>query len=113
MDAYASVLFDSAFEEAIGIRGMKQDAQLVSAAAEAAKLELLAQVPIYGWDDTDTMTMVAYRVYLHKVFRQMMYVSGETGEPSVETTSIIEEIVRQQVVEIVGCRSCALSTTPN
>jgi hypothetical protein len=33
---------------------------------------------------------------------QMMYVSGETGEPSVETTGIIEDIVRQQVVEIVS-----------
>ncbi|KAK3391015.1 transcription initiation factor IID, 18kD subunit-domain-containing protein [Podospora didyma] len=30
-----------------------------------------------------------------------MYVSGETGEPSVETTGIIEDIVRQQVVEIL------------
>lgn len=33
---------------------------------------------------------------------QMMYVSGETGEPSVETTSIIEDIVRQQVIELVS-----------
>ncbi|SPQ20067.1 0dea91fa-07c1-4fdc-90a8-189b8cb64bb9 [Thermothielavioides terrestris] len=36
--------------------------------------------------------------------QQMMYVSGETGEPSVETTSIIEDIVRQQVIEIL--RNC-------
>ncbi|KAL2024009.1 hypothetical protein VTK56DRAFT_244 [Thermocarpiscus australiensis] len=33
--------------------------------------------------------------------QQMMYVSGETGEPSVETTGIIEDIVRQQVIEIL------------
>lgn len=33
---------------------------------------------------------------------QMMYVSGETAEPPVETTSIIEDIVRQQVVELVS-----------
>lgn len=33
---------------------------------------------------------------------QMMYVSGETAEPSVETTGIIEDIVRQQVIEIVS-----------
>ena len=32
----------------------------------------------------------------------MMFVSGEFGEPSVETTGIIEEIVRQQVIEIVS-----------
>ncbi|KAL5594619.1 uncharacterized protein BROUX77_007966 [Berkeleyomyces rouxiae] len=32
---------------------------------------------------------------------QMMYVSGETAEPSVETTGIIEDIVRQQVVELL------------
>ena len=39
---------------------------------------------------------------LMKASKQMMFVSGETGEPSTETTGIIEEIVRQQVVEIVG-----------
>ncbi|OTA59109.1 TFIID-18kDa-domain-containing protein [Hypoxylon sp. EC38] len=36
--------------------------------------------------------------------QQMMYVSGETGEPSVETTAMIEEIVRQQVIEML--RNC-------
>lgn len=30
-----------------------------------------------------------------------MFVSGETGEPSSETTGIIEEIVRGQVIEMV------------
>lgn len=34
-------------------------------------------------------------------FQQMMYVSGETTEPSIETTGIIEDIVRQQVIELV------------
>ncbi|AEO55136.1 SPT3-like protein [Thermothelomyces thermophilus ATCC 42464] len=38
--------------------------------------------------------------YLSLNFK-MMYVSGETGEPSVETTGIIEDIVRQQVIEIL------------
>ncbi|KAH8894057.1 TFIID-18kDa-domain-containing protein [Thozetella sp. PMI_491] len=33
--------------------------------------------------------------------QQMMYVSGETGEPSAETTGLIEDIVRQQVVELL------------
>lgn len=36
--------------------------------------------------------------------QQMMYVSGETGEPSTETTAMIEEIVRQQVIEML--RNC-------
>lgn len=36
--------------------------------------------------------------------QQMMYVSGETGEPSIDTTAMIEEIVRQQVIEML--RSC-------
>lgn len=35
-------------------------------------------------------------------FQQMMYVSGETTEPSIETTGIIEDIVRQQVIELVS-----------
>ena len=30
-----------------------------------------------------------------------MFVSGETGEPSTETTGLIEDIVRQQVIEMV------------
>lgn len=38
---------------------------------------------------------------------QMMFVSGETAEPSIETTTLIEDIVRQQVVEIV-CPSAHL-----
>ncbi|KAH8156245.1 hypothetical protein CIB48_g11999 [Xylaria polymorpha] len=36
--------------------------------------------------------------------QQMMYVSGEAGEVSPETTAMIEEIVRQQVVEML--RNC-------
>lgn len=35
---------------------------------------------------------------------QMMFVSGETAEPSPETTTIIEEIVREQVVEMVSLK---------
>jgi transcription initiation protein SPT3 len=36
--------------------------------------------------------------------QQMMYVSGETAEPSHETTGMVEEIVRQQVIEML--RTC-------
>lgn len=39
---------------------------------------------------------------------KMMFVSGETAEPSPETTTLIEEITRQQVLEIVGTRNSAL-----
>lgn len=39
---------------------------------------------------------------------KMMFVSGETAEPSPETTTLIEEITRQQVIEIVGTRNSAL-----
>ena len=49
------------------------------------------------------VTMREWRVYLaNDCFKQMMFVSGETGDPNTETTGMIEEIVRQQVVEIVG-----------
>ncbi|CAG8893540.1 unnamed protein product [Penicillium egyptiacum] len=40
---------------------------------------------------------------------EMMFVSGETAEPSPETTTLIEDITRQQVVEILT-RSTALAT---
>ncbi|EJP69511.1 transcription initiation factor IID [Beauveria bassiana ARSEF 2860] len=46
----------------------------------------------------------SFKRILIDTIRQMMYVSGETGEPSVETTSIIEDIVRQQVIELL--RNC-------
>ncbi|OAA61492.1 Transcription initiation factor IID, 18kDa subunit [Cordyceps fumosorosea ARSEF 2679] len=51
-----------------------------------------------------TPSSESFRRILLDTFGQMMYVSGETGEPSVETTSIIEDIVRQQVIELL--RNC-------
>ncbi|KAF8455280.1 transcription initiation factor IID, 18kD subunit-domain-containing protein [Kalaharituber pfeilii] len=45
-----------------------------------------------------------YRVEI----QQMMFVSGETGEPSHETTMLIEEIVRSQVIEmLIQCTALA------
>lgn len=38
---------------------------------------------------------------LHFFFLQMMFVSGETCDPPLETTTLIEDIVRDQVVEIL------------
>ena len=43
-----------------------------------------------------------WRVLMHGMIAQMMFVSGEEAEPSVQTTTIIEEIVREQVVELVS-----------
>jgi transcription initiation protein SPT3 len=41
--------------------------------------------------------------YRYKVeIQQMMFVSGDTNDPPVETTQLIEDIVRSQVVEIVS-----------
>lgn len=38
---------------------------------------------------------------LANLIPKMMFVSGETAEPSIETTTLIEDITRQQVIEIV------------
>ncbi|KAJ5711261.1 TFIID-18kDa-domain-containing protein [Penicillium malachiteum] len=43
------------------------------------------------------------------MIRQMMFVSGETAEPSIDTTTLIEDITRQQVLEILT-RSTQLAT---
>jgi hypothetical protein len=43
----------------------------------------------------------AFRIKLMNWIKKMMYVSGETAEPSHETTGMVEEIVRQQVIEMV------------
>ena len=37
---------------------------------------------------------------------QMMFVAGETGEPSSETTTLIEQIVHEQVIEMVSPQVC-------
>jgi Transcription initiation factor IID, 18kD subunit len=47
---------------------------------------------------------------MYDVFK-MMYVSGETAEPSSETTGMVEEIVRQQVIEMVCGASMAAPIT--
>lgn len=47
-------------------------------------------------------SVAQWKTRLIQVLGQMMFVSGETAEPSAETTWIIEEIVRQQVVEMVS-----------
>lgn len=42
------------------------------------------------------------RIVLIPEFEQMMFVAGETGEPSSETTTLIEQIVHEQVIEMVS-----------
>lgn len=54
--------------------------------------------------------MRQYRKHtLTELFGQMMFVSGETAEPSADTTGMIEEIVRQQVIEMVMSLSLPLN----
>jgi hypothetical protein len=43
-----------------------------------------------------------FKDYLTDIFGKMMFVSGETAEASAETTWLIEEIVREQVVHMVS-----------
>lgn len=50
----------------------------------------------------DFESMEEFRKKLTIAIGQMMFVSGETAEPSTETTGMIEEIVRQQVIEMVS-----------
>jgi hypothetical protein len=53
-------------------------------------------------EDSDDETKEAFEARLTSVINQMMFVSGETAEVPPETTSMIEEIVRQQVIFMVG-----------
>ncbi|PYH51892.1 transcriptional regulator SPT3 [Aspergillus niger CBS 101883] len=65
--------------------------------------------PLDMYMGMDTETKEIFKEMLIDFARKMMFVSGETAEPSVETTTLIEDIVRQQVVEILA-RSTALAT---
>lgn len=51
-------------------------------------------------DDTDHSTG-AVCDFITNIIPKMMFVSGETAEPSIETTTLIEDITREQVLEIV------------
>ncbi|KIX03191.1 uncharacterized protein Z518_06743 [Rhinocladiella mackenziei CBS 650.93] len=53
------------------------------------------QSSIMPGDEDDFMLRLTHGI------EQMMFVSGETAEPSVETTWMIEEIVREQVLEML------------
>ena len=55
-----------------------------------------------GAEENDVETTAEFKVRLTYWLEQMMFVSGETAEPSAETTWMIEEIVREQVLEMVG-----------
>ena len=50
----------------------------------------------------ERLEKVEWRWLMHHLIQQMMFVSGEEAEPSVHTTTIIEEIVREQVIELVS-----------
>ena len=51
-------------------------------------------------DDTDH-SIGAVCDFITNIIPKMMFVSGETAEPSIETTTLIEDITREQVLEIV------------
>lgn len=131
LDPYAAGLFLDAFDQATGILNSFTAASFQSDFDEAIA-EMNSQiirivlapdaVDSYSFTQADDerdqvgafvdpfWTEEDFRDALTNTIKQMMYVSGETGEPSVETTGIIEDIVRQQVVEIVSRPSNDLGT---
>ena len=62
-------------------------------------------------DLADAETCAEWQQRLMRALQQMMFVSGETAEVLPDTTSMIEEIVRQQVIEMV-CSRRALPSAP-
>jgi hypothetical protein len=67
------------------------------------RVRLVSQSPNTDESEDEGGDAADYREHVADIVNhQMMYVSGETGEPSAETTGMIEEIVRQQVIEIVS-----------
>jgi hypothetical protein len=63
------------------------------------KLAHLTSPPAQTQTQKDLCPII--HIYRLTCVYQMMYVSGETAEASAETTGMIEEIVRQQVIEMV------------
>lgn len=81
---------------------------------ESARLSRICALQIKDEDrsqnseDNSAETNERFGAKITNFIYQMMFVSGETAEPSIETTTLIEDIVRQQVVEIV-CHSAHLT----
>lgn len=81
---------------------------------ESARLSRIRALQIKDEDrsqnseDNSAETNERFGAKITNFIYQMMFVSGETAEPSIETTTLIEDIVRQQVVEIV-CHSAHLT----
>lgn len=81
---------------------------------ESARLSRIRALQIKDEDrsqnseDNSAETNERFGAKVTNFIYQMMFVSGETAEPSIETTTLIEDIVRQQVVEIV-CHSAHLT----
>lgn len=59
-------------------------------------------------EEADDESKEEFQERLTEWIVQMMFVSGETAEPSAETTGMIEELVKQQVIEMVShpCPVC-------
>jgi hypothetical protein len=55
-------------------------------------------------DPDDFETHEEFKERLMNLIGQMMFVSGETAEASAETTGMIEEMVRAQVIEMASTR---------
>lgn len=123
LDPYAAGLFLEAFDQTTGILNPYTAAAFQSDFDEAiAEINSQIHRVVLAADAVDSYSFTHaddggdqvgasvdpflseedFRNALTNTIKQMMYVSGETGEPSVETTGIIEDIVRQQVVEIVS-----------
>ena len=103
VDPTGASIFAAHFNAALGLSGSKNVGKFRRGAKGLLKLDLLSPTPYTAPYDYENETMETFRErFRTDTIPQMMYVSGETGEPSVETTGIIEEIVRQQVIEIVS-----------
>ena len=73
---------------------------LLMASVDAEDVEM--ENVLLNVDESDTIeSVIHFKARLTHWFQQMMFVSGETAEPSAETTWMIEEIVREQVIEMV------------
>ena len=77
-------------------------------AAQSQSLHVLHAMPINAVLDPESAAVAPghdsqemFDLKLITWIQQMMFVSGETAEPSAETTWMIEEVVREQVVEMV------------
>jgi hypothetical protein len=92
--------FQEAFDQILAEPSRATEPSVLQISRYCFILFVVADGFLYGDESLEWPSTFGQKL-IRCLLMKMMYVSGETAEASPETTGMIEEIVRQQVIEMV------------